>query len=82
MSYFNSNTNLKISNNNFTDIGDDVFDFRAAGNTLLAGSTGNATTNPPGDVICEGSGNFIGTLEVTDQNGVLRIFEAVDACTP
>ncbi|MCG8562539.1 MAG: right-handed parallel beta-helix repeat-containing protein, partial [Hyphomicrobiales bacterium] len=81
MRFYTNNTNLTLSGNTFSGIGGDVFDFDLVGNTLLPGSTGNVVTDAPGDVICEGTGNFVGTLEVTDQNGVLRIFEAVDACT-
>ena len=72
--FFNTNTNLTLSDNTFSGIGDDVFDFNAPGNTLLPGSTGNVVTDAPGGLFCEGAGNFTGTLEITDQNGVLQTF--------
>lgn len=81
-----NNTNLTLSNNTFTAIGngsasDDVFDFDGAGNTLLPGSTGNVvTTAPNAGVICRGAGNFTGTLQVTDQNGVLQTFVDSAGC--
>ena len=72
--FANDNTNLTLSDSTFSGIGDDVVDFVGAGNTLLAGSTGNATNDAPGDLLCEGAGNVTGTLEITDQNGVLQTF--------
>ncbi len=80
------NTNVLLADNTLTNIGngganDDAFFFDAAGTTLAAGSTGNqVTTAPNAGVICRGTGNFAGILEVTDQNGTLLSFENVDAC--
>ena len=76
--FLNDNTNLTLSDNTFSGIGRDVFDFNAAGNTLLAGSTGNATNDAPGVLLCDGAGNFTGTLQITDQNGVVQTF--VNGC--
>ena len=85
---FGNNTNVTLSDNIFTAIGnggvsDDVFDFEAAGTTLAPGSTGNVvTTAPNAGVICRGQNNFTGTLEVTDQNGVVQTFVNAATCPP
>ena len=78
MLFLAANTNVLVSNNSFSAIGDDVFDFDGAGNTLTAGSTGNTVADAPASDLCEGAGTFTGTLELTDQNGVLQTF--VNGC--
>ncbi|MCP4234046.1 MAG: right-handed parallel beta-helix repeat-containing protein, partial [Aestuariibacter sp.] len=76
--YIGHHSIATVSGNTFTDIGsgganDDVIEFNGTGNTLLPGSTGNvATTAPHAGKLC--NGNFTGTFEVTDHNGVLQTF--------
>ena len=72
--FFDNNTNLLLSNNSFSGIGSHLFHFDRAGNTLAAGSSGNVVDDAPGGLLCEGAGNFAGTLEIRDQNGVLQTF--------
>ncbi len=77
-------SNVTVSGNTFTDIGDGettdhVFEFHGGGNTLLPGSTGNVvTTAPNAGNLCNGVGNFSGSLQVTDHNGVSQTF--VNGC--
>ena len=72
MLFFAVNTNLLLSNNSFSGIDSDLFDFGAGANTLAAGSSGNVVDDAPGGFLCQGG--FTGTLEITDENGVLQTF--------
>ena len=64
-------TTLLARDNRVTGtVGQDVFDFQGANSVVLAGSTGNTVTATVGDELCEGTGNFTGTLEI---NGTLFV---------
>ena len=72
---FDANNTVTIDDNIFAGtIGDDLLDVDGAGNTINgAGNINNAII---GDNLCEGAGNFVGTLEI----GGIVIVDAGPPC--
>jgi len=69
--FFGENDNLKIVDNTFTGIGQNVFEILGINNTLAAGSVDNVTTDAPGGSLCftnAGGGQYTGTIEIDGIN--------------
>lgn len=70
----NRNTTLLFSGNSVSgNVGQDIFDFQGPNSIVLPSSTGNVNNATLGGDICEGNGNFTGTLEISDIVGIVIV---------